>query len=185
MWGWAFRFRGVLAAVPLIIAAVTFRWETERDVLLWSVALTLVGLGTALRTWAQQHLHHRLRITLQLTRTGPYALIRNPLYVGNTLICVGATFASELLWMVPVTLLWCLVLYSVVVRYEESVLQANYGDEYRSYVASVPRWIPRRLSANRAFINQHLGRSLLVEARSLLILVPFVAKELISPWLEH
>jgi len=185
MWGWVFRFRGALAAVPLVVAAVTFRWETERDVLMWSVALTLVGLGMVLRTWAQQHLHHRLRVPLQLTQTGPYSLIRNPLYIGNTLICVGATFAAELLWMVPVTLAWCLVLYSVVVRYEESVLRANYGRDYQSYAASVPRWTPRRLSANLAFINEHLLRSILVEARSLLILAPFVVKELVSPWLEH
>ncbi len=185
MWCWAFRFRGALAAVPLVVAAVTFRWETERDVLMWSVALTLVALGMALRTWAQQHLHHRLGIPLRLTRTGPYSLIRNPLYVGNTLICVGATFASELLWMVPVTLAWCLVLYSVVVRYEESVLRANYGGGYQSYAASVPRWIPRRLSANLAFINGHLRGALLVEARSLLVLAPFVLKKFLSPWLEH
>jgi len=185
MWGWVFRFRGPLAAVPLVIAAVTFRWETERDVLMWSVALSLLAVGMALRTWAQQHLHHRLRVPLRLTRTGPYALIRSPLYVGNTLICVGATFASELLWMVPVTLAWCLLLYSVTVRYEESVLRANYGDYYRRYAASVPRWIPRRPSTNLAFINGHLHGALLVEARSLLILLPFVAKELLSPWLEH
>ena len=182
---WIFRFRGPLAACPLIIAAVTFRMETEREGLLWSVALVLVGLGIALRTWAQQHLHHRLRLPLQLTRTGPYALIRNPLYVGNTLICVGATFTSELLWMVPLMLAWCVTLYTLVVRYEESVLWARYGEEYRSYAASVSRWIPRKLSRNLALVNEYWRPSLLLELRSLLVLLPFVVKELLSPWLEH
>lgn len=183
---WVFRFRGVLAACPLIVAAVTFRMETERHRLLWSAALALVGLGIALRTWAQQHLHHRLSVPLQLTRTGPYALIRNPLYVGNTLICVGATFASELLWMVPVAFLWCLVLYALVVRYEESVLLARYGDDYRRFADLVPRWIPRKLTwRNAAFVNEYLWPSLRVEMRSLLVLVPFAAKELYSHWLGH
>src|SRR3954452_17361109 len=93
--------------------------------------------------WSQKYLGYRLRIKRNITTSGPYALVRNPIYIGNTLVILGTVVMSEVLWMVPVTLLWCAMVYSFVVRYEERLLTAKYGKEYLDYLVAVPRWLPR------------------------------------------
>ena len=54
------------------------------------------------------------------THTGPYRWVRNPIYISNTLLCVGLTVLSQVLWMVPVTIAWCLIVYTIVIREEEN-----------------------------------------------------------------
>jgi hypothetical protein len=126
------------------------------------------------------HLHYRLKIHKVLTATGPYVYVRNPAYIGNTIMLTGAATMSELLWFVPVMLVYCAVVYSVVVRYEESHLLAKYGNAYADYAARVPRWIPRRISADASEIvdaRRFLLPSIRAETPSLLLLLPFIIKE--------
>lgn len=183
---WVYHARGTLVAPPLAFAALFFRLETENDWLVWPVGTLAVGLGVALRIWAQAHIRFRLKGHRHLTTSGPYATVRNPLYIANTLICVGATIVSELLWVVPVTLAWCAVVYSLVVRQEEARLAKKYGEAYHRYVSAVPRWVPRTLPVQGlGQAREHLRAALLVEAPCLLILLPYVGKELVSPWFEH
>jgi protein-S-isoprenylcysteine O-methyltransferase Ste14 len=176
--------RGLLASLPLVFAAVCFWHEFEDERVIWPLAVALVCVGVALRVWSQAHIRFRLRVGRHLTTTGPYALVRNPLYIANTLICLGATVASELFWLLPITAAWCALLYTLVVRQEEQRLEQQYGQAYRDYMAAVPRWVPRaRLGRALGRAAGHVGRSLLTEMPCLLVLVPFVAKELLSPWL--
>lgn len=183
---WVFRYRGVLAAVPLLLAALTFFDETEYPLVVWPVGILIVLFGTFLRLWAQEHLHFRLKQAVQFTRSGPYAFVRNPIYLGNILIFAGATVCSELLWLIPVTLAWAGGVYALVVRYEEKCLVVQYGDAYRRYQAEVPRWFPRALRLqNLQLVNEHFGAAVLAEAHCLLILLPFVLKEFISHRFGH
>jgi protein-S-isoprenylcysteine O-methyltransferase Ste14 len=182
---WVFRQRGILADLPLIFALFWTRGETHDPLLNWSLGLSLLALGVAVRIWAQQHLHNRLVKTLEFTFTGPYQLVRNPLYIGNTLIIVGATFFSNLLWMVPISLAWCAIFYSVIVRYEEHGLAKHFGDPYVKYKARVPRWFPQ-IGAPRhpEFVNEYFGRAVFAELHCFLVIVPFVIKDLLvsSAW---
>jgi protein-S-isoprenylcysteine O-methyltransferase Ste14 len=178
--------RGWLVSPPLVLAAVCFEWETETPLLIWPLGLALVLAGVALRVWAQEHICFRLKMHRHLATTGPYAFMRNPLYVANTLICVGATVLSELLWLVPITLLWCAGVYTLVVLQEERRLLAKYGEDYAGYIARVPRWVPHAIRPGRlGFVTEHFGKALLIEASCLLVVAPCVAKELVSPWFEH
>ena len=175
-----YHLRGLLASPPVIFAMFCTYGETEEDWLIWPLGGLLVALGVAMRVWAQEHIRFRLRMGRHLATTGPYALVRNPLYIGNTLMCLGAVVASELLWMVPVTLVWCAVVYSLVVRQEEARLLRKYGEPYQQYLAAVPRWFPRtQRGRNLALITDSLRASLLVELPCLLILLPFVLKEIL------
>jgi Phospholipid methyltransferase len=106
--------------------------------------------------------------------------VRNPIYLGNTCLVLGVVILSELVWLVPVAGLWCLWAYALVVRHEESRLQATYGAAYRAYHAAVPRWWPRLSTAwatggGRA----HLLQALRVECHIVLLVVPVVLKELL------
>jgi len=178
---WIYRLRTYLACPPLIFALVWTKYEIEADAFIWPIGIAIFLAGVALRIWAQQHLHHRLRVHKQLTITGPYKFIRNPLYLGNIMICVSATIVSELLWWIPVTLFWCIGTYSLVIRYEEARLLNRYGDAYRRYLVEVPRWFPKMARlGNLELINEHLYQAVLVELPCLLIILPFVIKEIVS-----
>lgn len=183
---WIYRFRGKLVSPPLVLAALSFSSETENDRLIWLLGISVFLFGFVLRIWAQQHIHYRLKVYKQLTTTGPYSFVRNPIYIGNTLLCLGATVASELLWFVPVTLFWCIGIYALVVRYEEVCLLDQYGESYCRYMLKVPRWFPRTMPfKNMGLINEHFRKSVVAEIHCLLLLLPYILKEVISPWLEH
>jgi protein-S-isoprenylcysteine O-methyltransferase Ste14 len=178
---WIYRFRTYWACAPLLVALFTDYNEFEVHSLTWGLALGIFVPGMGIRVWAQQHLHHRLRVHKQLTETGPYQFVRNPLYIGNILICLSATIASELLWMIPITLFWCIGTYSLVIRYEESYLLQKYGDEFRRYLLTVPRWVPRlMLPGNLELKNRHWRRAVLVEFPNIFLLLPYAIKELLS-----
>lgn len=176
-----YHLRNVLAGLPMAAALLSTATEYEAEALLWSIGLAVVTSGVALRTWAQAHIAFRLGPRRHLTVTGPYALTRNPLYIGNTAICAGAVILSEVLWLVPVTVLWCVFVYSIVVRHEESRLLRKYGEAYRLYRARVPRWVPRAgRPVVRSLWRPLFLRAVAVEILSFLLVIPFLIKELME-----
>ena len=180
---WVYHHRGLLAAPPVVFAMFCFACEIEHDWLIWPLGTAIVALGVALRVWAQAHIRFRLSGHRHLATTGPYAIVRNPLYIANTLICVGAVITSELLWLVPIAVLWCMGVYSLVVRQEEPRLLHKYGEVYSQYLAAAPRWVPRQLRPHGlGGARGHLLGALLVEVPCLLILVPFLIKEVVPSW---
>ena len=100
---WVYRYRGLLLAPPLLLALFSTFHETESRPV-WSIGIALFLLGTGIRVLAQQHIHHRIKARQDLTTTGLYSIIRNPLYVANTVLCLGAVVVSRELWLVPVVL---------------------------------------------------------------------------------
>ena len=178
---WVYRFRNYLVSLPLILAFVINHYEVEAHGLIWPLAVITVLAGIALRIWGQQHLHYRMGMSKQLTTTGPYRFVRNPLYIGNTIMCVGATIASELLWLIPITFFWCWVIYSFVVRYEEGHLLEKYRDGYGRYLLKVPRWFPKELRfKNLDLINGNIYRVASIELTGVLILIPYIIKEILD-----
>jgi len=157
-------------------------WEVENELLVFGLGGLLLAAGVALRVWAQMHLHYRLPDAVILTRTGPFAYVRNPIYIANATLLIGCCMMSEVMVAAPFLLLYCMFLYSPVVRYEETMLAKRYGSAYLEYCRQVPRWIPR-LPAQRYGARfrslDFLVPSLRAEAHTLLLVAPFVAKELI------
>ena len=78
-----------------------------------------------------------------LVSSGPFARVRNPLYVGNIAIWVGFALTARLVWLAPVIVLLLGLEYHAIVRWEEQLLEDRLGDGYRSYKSRVPRWAPR------------------------------------------
>src|SRR5439155_4230784 len=85
----------------------------------------------------------RSRTVQRLATYGAFVLVRNPLYVGNFLIWMAFTVISGVLWFLPIAVLLFAVEYSLIVRYEEGVLESIFGAEYLTYKQTTPRWIPR------------------------------------------
>ncbi len=175
-----FEHRNVLAGIPLLYALFSRRWEWENAHAVWATSIVLALLGVTLRAWSVCHCDYAQGRPKRLTTTGPYAIIRNPLYVGNVLILAGAVAASELAWVLPILVAWAFGIYSVAIRHEEARLLDRYGDDFVSYAARVPRWIPSHIFAasTRTKLHQPLARALLKQCLSLAILLPFAVKEI-------
>jgi protein-S-isoprenylcysteine O-methyltransferase Ste14 len=174
-----FRHRGVLAHFPLLLVLFWRHGEVDNAALTWGLGLALLFGGMAIRIWAQSYIHHRLKLPLELTTSGPYQLVRNPLYIGNAAICASATCFARLPWLAPFMLIWCFAVYSAVVRYEEGWLLELYGGPYERYLKQVPRWFPR-LSGLRplAFWNEFSAKAVRAELHCLLIALIFGFKGL-------
>jgi len=112
LYGLFFKMRGLLMVPLLAMMLIVTRWEWERDLAIWAIGLPVFMAGLALRVWSQRHLKYRLRLTQpELASDGPYAFVRNPVYLGNALLLIGLSVLCELPWMVPITLLWTATVY--------------------------------------------------------------------------
>jgi len=177
----AYRLRGYLISLPIIFAFISNSFETENDWLNWPIGISIFLFGLFLRIWAQQHLHYRLKVKKILTTSGPFTFVRNPIYLGNIFICLGLVVTSELLWLIPITFIYSFGTYSLVVRYEEGHLKEKYGEPYRKYLSEVPRWFPK-IGYFRALgmKNEYLRASMIAEIHCLLLVIPFILKEIIN-----
>ena len=107
-------------------------------------SLSLLLLGNALTVVSVLHLGRSFSIlpeARRLVASGPYALVRHPLYVAEALAAAGS-FLMYLSW--PAAALCCLqTLFQLArVHYEEAVLGATFA-EYADYARRVPRFLPR------------------------------------------
>jgi protein-S-isoprenylcysteine O-methyltransferase Ste14 len=76
----------------------------------------------------------------RLVRRGPYAHSRNPMYVASAAVYVGIALVAGAAW--PLALLPAVLLAThVVIVREERVLDGRFGAAYRSYRASVRRYL--------------------------------------------
>jgi protein-S-isoprenylcysteine O-methyltransferase Ste14 len=103
----------------------------------------LAVAGEALRIWASGHIEK----TERLATGGPYALTRNPLYVGSLLVGLGVAAAAANVWAAAITLLYFAVFYPAVMSEEAAFLRARFGEEYDRWAAAVPMFLPRILPA--------------------------------------
>ncbi|MCX5648621.1 MAG: isoprenylcysteine carboxylmethyltransferase family protein [Planctomycetota bacterium] len=176
-----FKLRGWLAALPVVVAFLCSYGELENDTTTWAIGGALFLAAMAVRIWAQCHLHYRLSGHKVLTVTGPYRYSRNPIYLANTAMIAALVWLMEVPWLMVPTVIWCALVYSVVVRYEESRLSANFGERYRCYMQTVPRWFGLRdtRAGDGAQAGRWLQGALWVEVHCLLFLILPALKELV------
>lgn len=139
-----FRYRGFLP-VPLLVVPLFVPGEQTWTG--WTVAALFILMGEAFRLAgvgaAGTVTRRRSRDVQRLVTYGIFSWMRNPLYVGNLLIWAGFVIGSGVLWFVPIALVLFVLEYSLIVRYEEGVLESIFGQEYVAYKQRTPRWIPR------------------------------------------
>ena len=78
----------------------------------------------------------------KLTTSGPYAFVRNPLYLGTFLIAIGFAVILKTGWVGLLFLVGLSVVYYMTIHGEQANLTSKFGDAYRAYVAKVPAMIP-------------------------------------------
>lgn len=180
--GWL-RRRG---AVPFAFVALVLFWfqlaEPEHS---WD-GIFLICAGEALRLWAAGH----LRKDEALTTSGPYAFVRNPLYIGSLAIAAGFALMLQAYLLIPPLLVGFALAYRAETRREEKVLREKFGSTFEQYRQAVPSWVPRLSRYPQASREPFHWRRLLRnrEYNALLgIVLLFVAADVLGdvlrPWL--
>ena len=144
--GWLFRQRSWLP-LPLVVALLLIPPPAgSAGASSWLAGALVVALGESIRLWAVHHIGAISRTRSDrlgpLVATGPFAYVRNPLYLGNILLWTGFAISAQLLWVAPIVVVLLAIEYHAIVRWEERLLAERIGQPYADYVATVPRWLP-------------------------------------------
>jgi protein-S-isoprenylcysteine O-methyltransferase Ste14 len=137
--------RAAKLRVPFGFAMVAaFLWLAAPAPLSLRVGLPVAFAGLALRAWAAGHLEKNR----DLAQSGPYAHVRNPLYVGTLTTAAGFAIASQRWELGLLFAAVFLLIYLPVVQLEEQHLR-NLFPSFETYAVRVPRLLPRLTPAHR------------------------------------
>lgn len=125
--------------VPLgFVLAAAYIYLAKPTWLSIAVGAVVAFIGVSIRAAASGH----VKKNTELTKTGPYAYVRNPLYAGSIVIAAGFAMAAMSTWIVVILALMFVLIYVPVIRSEESFLRGTFGD-FDEYCKNVPRLVPR------------------------------------------
>ena len=164
---WRVRVGFVLIA---IFAAVAYpgRWSL-------TTGLPVAALGLLLRAWAAGHLDKNGR----LATSGPFAFVRNPLYLGTLLTATGFAVASGAWWLPLVFAAVFLMVYVPVMELEEQHLLTLFP-EARAYVDRVPLLLPTKAPLDSP--GSRFAGSLYMRNEEYKALAAFAAGALFLAW---
>jgi protein-S-isoprenylcysteine O-methyltransferase Ste14 len=172
-----FHRRMHVGLTAVLLAAFVFRprnffgaHETAGTVL----SLLLVLAGLALRAWAAGCAGGHTRLATieapRLATGGPYAYVRNPIYLASIILGLGMVGLLGDPWMLGLYIAVFVFLYTSIVPAEERFLRGQFGDAYTRYCAHVPRVIPHLRPWPKAE-NRPFDRSAIVGELRLAILL--------------
>jgi protein-S-isoprenylcysteine O-methyltransferase Ste14 len=145
-----FRWRS-FTPVPLALLAIPLLWRSRGPASpLWLAGgLALCVGGQALRAWVLGQVpdgtsgQNEKLMAASLNTSGPYALTRNPLYLGNLGITLGLCLIAHDVWLLCIVGALFAVQYRAIIAAEEQFLRQRFGAAYDAWCARVPRFWPR------------------------------------------
>lgn len=140
-------FAGLLLATPTVSTPIL----RERFIPYssWSFAggAAITAIGLLFTVWARRHLGRNWSGTVtikedhELITTGPYAIVRHPIYTGLLLAFVGSALAIGE-WRGVLAIVLALGSFLFKLRVEERWMRERFGDAYRNYSRRVPALVP-------------------------------------------
>jgi protein-S-isoprenylcysteine O-methyltransferase Ste14 len=118
--------------------AVFYIWIARPSWISIAVGVAIAIPGILLRAFASGH----VKKNEELTTTGPYAYVRNPLYLGSLIMAIGFAVAARSGWVLLVMVATFFAIYLPVILSEESFLRQNFP-AFAEYAQNVPRLLPR------------------------------------------
>jgi protein-S-isoprenylcysteine O-methyltransferase Ste14 len=144
--GWLFRHRTWLP-VPIALVLLFAPSDGRASPASWLIGVVLVATGELVRLQAVRQIGVISRTRSErlgpLVTTGPFARVRNPLYLGNIAIWLGFAVGAGLSWLAAPLAVMLALGYHAIVRWEEWLLESRHGDDYRAYARQVPQWLPQ------------------------------------------
>lgn len=147
-WSRQLRIRGlILMAVLVLIRVGAFRGHgANTDPWRAGVGLALFALGLAFAIWARIHIGRNWgtpmmeRAEPELVTSGPYRLVRHPIYSGFVVAGIGTAIGLSWWWLAAVALAGVYFVYSATV--EERYLTDEFPDTYPAYKRSTKMLLP-------------------------------------------
>ncbi|MCB9838659.1 MAG: hypothetical protein H6813_04910 [Phycisphaeraceae bacterium] len=153
---WMFRWRSYLPLVMLalcLVALVEMRAHREDNSLTiaWEALSFLVsGAGLGVRVLTIGHTPRRTsgrntrhQVAEKINTTGMYSVVRNPLYLGNFIVGLGAAMFTRIWWVALIYALLFFLYYERIILAEESFLRSRFGERYTRWASRTPAFIPR------------------------------------------
>ena len=140
--GWfdQIRYNEILRqGIGLLLIAVCAYFARPGTVLVL-IGLAMAVVGQIFRIYAAGFIHKNKR----LATTGPYAMVRHPLYSGNFLILIGFAVAAANLYVGIAVIVFFLVWYPAAIAYEDAKLERIFEDDWRDWSKDIRAIIPGR-----------------------------------------
>jgi protein-S-isoprenylcysteine O-methyltransferase Ste14 len=141
-----FKYRSYTPLV-FIIPMLLFARPTVFTMVIGAI---LVAIGEALRFWGVSYAGSETRTTgnvgaSSLVTQGPFAYVRNPLYIGNILMYFGISIMSNSLFpfLQIISILYFTFQYYFIIIEEEGFLMEKFTEKYNNYYKSVNRFLPK------------------------------------------
>jgi protein-S-isoprenylcysteine O-methyltransferase Ste14 len=150
-----FRLRGLVGGIFTVIVLV-FPGHFS-FVRLICGTITLLA-GQTIRFWAAGYIPAYRTETIgapALITSGPYAYVRNPLYVGNFLIGAGWTVMAGWLWLIIFVIIYVIVYKLMIIPAEENFLENKFGAVYASYKKKVPAFFPNLVEMKKMSVKSN------------------------------
>ena len=126
--------------VPLFIGAVLLVIFAKPQFPGVWIGLFLIALGEITRIWAAGHLQKNEVLTV----TGPYAYVKNPLYIGTILITTGFCILADNIYLLAAsTWMFCFHYIPYKKKVEGDRLTKIFGSRFEDYDQKVPEYLPR------------------------------------------
>lgn len=143
-----FRTRGVYMFIALATAAtIKIVSGGTTPFSLFATGVAIAAIAQVYRIWVAAYLGGKQAVAEvqadSLCTSGPYAYVRNPLYIGNFLIGIGLAMAINEWYAYALFALSYLFVYLAVIPYEENFLDRKFGAVYADYKAHTGRLIPK------------------------------------------
>lgn len=168
-----FKYRSYTPIPFLILMLVFYNANIWSLLIGFVVALT----GESIRIWGVSWTGSETRTTgaaggTFLIISGPFAYVRNPLYIGNILLYLGLGIMSFALFPYLQILAICFFLwqYHLIIKYEEKYLRNKFKNDYTDYIRNVRSIVPRITPYKNSAVDQppfNLKAGLVSEKRSM------------------
>jgi protein-S-isoprenylcysteine O-methyltransferase Ste14 len=147
-WSRELRIRAVLVVLLIVLVRLgVFRGHgVDSDPWRAAVGLVLFALGLGFAVWARVHIARNWGTPMtqkdepELVTSGPYGLVRHPIYSGILVAGLGTAVALSWVWLAAVVLAGVYFIYSATV--EERYLTDQFPDEYPAYKRSTKMLVP-------------------------------------------
>lgn len=120
----------------IFVPLVSYFGNPTRELLIAGSVIAVIG--ALIRLWASGH----VKKNKVLATDGPYAYVRHPLYVGNILILLGFSIASNIWWAYALMVFLILFYYPPAISYEDAKLDRLFGEEWQSWSRNIHALIP-------------------------------------------
>ena len=169
----------------LVILVELENFKSVNESIPFEIFCLLVSfLGILIRIYTVAYRSQRM-CSCELNTKGVYSIVRNPLYLGNFFIFLGITLMSQS-WEIVITIsLLMIIFYTLVVLYEESVMQEKFGERYINWAHCVNCFIPSFKNYIKPD-NKFSLKSVIFHEHDVWLLVAlcFVALEIIRGYFE-